>query len=188
MISAWHIVISGFSQRLGQTTGCQRLWMDLGCLRSDTTVVEFRPWDSDWGDLAELVKIASDPLPMINVYAYSWGAGYGAIQLARQLRRRQLVVDRAVFADPVYHAKTLVGRMCAHVLAYCPCWRITIPDNVLSVKSTIQRTSLLHGHRLRAENPSRTKIHKPIRVVADHRWMDDSPEFCQLVMEAAGLE
>ena len=117
-IHDWHVVISGFLQDEGQPTGMVRLWRLLGERHSAADVrVELRSWNVNWRQLAELIwrmqpgagRNCFDP-PRVKVYAYSWGAGWGAMQLARQLRRRGIGVAAMVLSDPVYRSPLLAFR------------------------------------------------------------------------------
>src|SRR6185437_8047403 len=121
--------------------------------------VELREWDADWQRVAEhvlLCAIAGDVRPQIKIYAFSWGAGWGFLQLARRLRERGLEVDAAVLSDPVYRSPLLIDRW--RSLVGRP--KIVVPDNVHQVDWFYQRTNTPHGGRVVALDPKRTDVRK----------------------------
>jgi len=183
-IAEWHFCIGGFSQREGELTGLQKLWLSLAPLRTSDVVVGLREWDADWETVADLIARCSTERPRIYVYAYSWGAGYGAIQLAHELQRHGLEIQRAVFADPIWHGPGLLTEL----LAFSTRLTIVVPPNVQEVWSTFQTQDRPRAHSLIPANASRTLIHTPIRCRRDHEWMDDAPEFHRLCLRVAGLE
>jgi hypothetical protein len=185
-IDAFHVCISGFTQRVDRPTGLHDLWLRLGGLyRSPQTVVELRAWNSNFAELAESIKIArGDCSPLIVVYAYSWGAGWGFVQLAKELRHRGLRIASAVLCDPVYRSRWINGR-----------WRslwpfgeqtILIPDNVGMVRWLYQRENLPHGHRPVAIDQERTTIARGLLIEGvEHSSMDDCDQFRELAMAVA---
>jgi hypothetical protein len=182
--TAWHICIGGFQQHEGEPNGTLNLWQILSHLRSPKTVVMLREWNADWSALADLIFRASNGrAPAINIYGYSWGAGYGAMQLARQLGRRGLQVHKMVLADPVYRSRWFLLRWLA--LRWWPV--IRVPANVAEVWSTYQRENHPQAHAMVAADGSKTIIHRPMRVKATHGWMDDHPVYQELCFQAAGL-
>lgn len=184
LITSWHLCIGGFRQHEGELTGLHRLWLKLRALASPSTVVTLREWDADWAELAELIWLSSinGQGPTINVYAYSWGAGYGFVELAKALRARGLWVHAACLCDPVYRSRLLVMRW----LALIPNMEIVVPSNVQSVHWTRQRVGRPMGHDLVAESRN-TYIAQPVICECDHRHMDEHPAFHRLALEAAGL-
>jgi hypothetical protein len=175
-ISTWHIVISGFLQHEGKPTGMVALWRRLHRRHAAPGVcVELRAWNEKWRDLAELIwRVQPEERPpVVKVYAYSWGAGWGAMQLARELGRRGLAIDFMVLSDPVYRSPWPGMRWLA--LAR---WRaIQVPPNVRVVFWFRQRASLPAGHALAARRNDRTIITPPVWVEVDHQYMDDLPLF-----------
>jgi len=184
-ISTWHICISGFRQHEQEPTGMQRLWVKLGDLRSPSTIVMLREWNSDWRSLAELIAqmfdygFGSAP-PDIYVYAYSWGAGYGLPTLARYLLPSGLEIKHAVLADPVYRSRLVSFRW----LAMTKWGDVEIPENVRRVWWTRQTIDWPRGHELVAVNPRKTRIDKPLVVNRGHLFMDEDPIFHNLALSA----
>lgn len=172
-INAWHIVIGGFLQTEGRPTGMVRLWMRLHSLfSSPSSVVLLRSWNDNWSDLAELIwranRSGQPDRHTVNIYAYSWGAGYGAMELARQLNRRGLRVHTMVLSDPVYRSPLLSFRW----LALLQWSTIRVPANVFAVHWFRQNISLPAGHDLKADSPA-TWLSDPKWVEVDHQYMDD---------------
>ena len=172
----WHVVISGFLQDEGKPTGMVRLWRYLSAEHSGPEVrVELRSWNDNWRQLAELihrVRPRRDEVA-VKIYAYSWGAGFGAMELARQLGRRGLCVEQMVLSDPVYRSRSLPLRW----LAMLPVNAISVPDNVRRVAWFRQRRNRPAGHQLAAENPDKTTIEPAVWADSVHQYMDDLQAF-----------
>lgn len=168
--------------------------------------VELDEWNSDWSVQAEWIyRLALPESPRVMIVAYSWGAGFGFFNLARELRDRGVLVTHAVLSDPVFHLgprwfHTPAGLYLAQMRAYYPYSKCTqalvdhrllprrpvirVPDNVLAVDYYIQKNSPLRGHELVAENRS-TQIHRHEVSYRTHTNMDDCPEFRQQCREVA---
>lgn len=187
-INAWHICISGFRQRAGRMSGLLRLWRTIGSrLASPTCRVELRRWDEDWADLADWIWLcwqdAGGSAPSIRVYAYSWGAGWGFVRLARELQRRGLRVESAVLADPVYRHWYWLGQW----RAFVPWRKIRVPANVVNVRWCYQRQNWPRGHRVVAEDKRATVVNCGVPVAADHEYVDDHDTFHTMALQAAGV-
>lgn len=182
-IEHWDIVISGFLQDEGKPTGMVALWQLLRENASPTRCVILKSWNDSWSDLAERMRRVG-PIggPTICVYAYSWGAGHGAITLARELRTRGLRVAHMVLCDPVYRSRFLSFRW----LAMSKAPNITIPGNVNRVDWFRQHENLPAGHDLHPENPKATKIGPAVWLERTHQKMDDAPEFHAECIRVAG--
>lgn len=185
-IRHWHIVIGGFRQTEGKPTGMVRLWQRLHELHSQSgAVVELRSWNDNWRDLAELIwRVQPDDEPVVvKVYAYSWGAGWGAMQLARELGRRGVNVAWMVLSDPVYRSPLAITRW----LAMVPWRSILVPANVRVVHWFRQRLSLPAGHLLRPVRKERTVITPPVWAEVSHLYMDDLKSFHKEAERVASL-
>jgi hypothetical protein len=185
-IAIWHMVVSGFTQRLAQPCGCQQLWNNLGrahdnC-RAKTLLL---PWNADWPGVAELIWRFRplDRPPRIYVYAYSWGGGWGFPQLATELGKRSIDIEHAVLSDAVYRPRL---RSLAW-LAMTPFPRVVVPANVRAVDWFFQREDRTNpcGHRVVAADPDRTRVAKGIRCNATHHYMDDHPAWWLRCLEVA---
>jgi hypothetical protein len=171
-IHHWHIVIGGYRQHEGKPTGMVRLWQTLHERHARPgTCVELRAWNDQWRLLAELIwrLRPDDEPPQVKVYAYSWGAGCGAMRLARELRLRGIAVAAMVLSDPVYRSRSFLTRW----LALWPCAAIVVPANVRLVRWFRQEISVPAGHVLRAAERERTHIAPPIWAEVGHQYMDD---------------
>ena len=185
-IRCWHIVIGGFRQHEGKPTGMVQLWRRLHARHAEPGVcVELRSWNDDWRDLAELIwRVQPEDEPVVvKIYAYSWGAGWGAMQLARELARRGVHVAWMVLSDPVYRSPWLVTRW----LALVPWRAILVPPNVRVVHWFRQKTSLPAGHALRVHAPRRTIITPAVWGEVSHLYMDDLRSFHRECERVAGL-
>ncbi len=205
-IRRWHICISGFLQRPGRPSGIHALWRLIRArVQNGDTCVECRTWSDDWQACAEWihqfrpvpsapgpasspgVPAVSQPTPQpprVFVYAYSWGAGFGFIQLARALERKGIPIECAVLSDPVYRSRLLSFRW----LAFVPWCRLKIPANVREVVWVRQRMSLPRGHDLVAADPRATLIHPASVLSVPHTRIDDAPWFWSEALEVAARD
>jgi len=180
-ILTWIICISGFTQHVGEPTGIHKLWLKLRHnFTNATTQTELWTWNSRWWELAEAIKISRDGVPpRVLICAYSWGAGWGFVRLARELRKRGIVVLGAVLADPVYRSRWL--SFAWRSLIGSPV--VSIPDNVRTVRWLRQRNNYPRGHDLVAQNERLTRIEAAVELVGvTHENIDDSDEFHSLAM------
>lgn len=188
-ITAWHLVIGGFRQHSERTNGMVRLWRRLNQKSSPATRVEFHTWNDKWSRVAETIwNLQGDGTypPVIRIYAFSWGAGWGAMRLAKELGKRGLRVKWMVLSDPVYRASFFLSR-CFALSSFA---RITVPGNVANVSWFRQRMNRPMGHDL-VRDPGavefwKTRINEPVVLKRTHVYMDDAPEFhaeCERVSE-----
>jgi pimeloyl-ACP methyl ester carboxylesterase len=129
-----------------------------------------RSWNSDWKAEAEFMFRLSDSNPRISVVGFSWGAGWGVMQLAKQLERRGLSIHHACLIDPVYRHPYLLGQW----RAFVPWIPIMVPRNVKRVTWWRQVMNWPRGHELVGLN-EKTRIEQPFYVPATHSNMDDQP-------------
>ena len=183
-IAEWHIVLSGFLQRAGDVNGVVLIWNELRRLvhgRPDA-VAQLHSWNANLVDLAELIARTrpSEEMPRVHIYGYSWG-GQSAVNLARELGRRGVPVDRLVLSDAVYRHWYKLGWW----RAFVPWLKIRVPDTVRRVTHFRQQQSLPMGHIVQAENPGLTTVDPVVLLRVDHKWMDDAAEFRCACLEAA---
>lgn len=161
-IRTWLFFISGFTQRNSQPHGVQRLWLRAHRLfASSETAVVLLPWHAPWREIAEQVLLCQGETPArVGVSAYSYGAGWGFVQLARQLGKRGIGVRQAVLCDAVYRSRfwTLTWQ------SLLPSPWITVPANVREVVCFRQSNSLPKGHQIVAADPKRTRVHQYINI------------------------
>ena len=186
MISTRLVCISGFKQSMARPNGIEKVWLQLRKHESQSCRVSYKEWDTPWPEFAEHILRTgpTDPRSMtIRVFAYSWGCGYGSLNLFKQLKHRGFSVRSAVFADPVYYNW------------YAP-WRaiwspiieptIQIPDNVDEVWYYRQQENKPSGHRVvQGKGNCHTVIHKPVFLSRSHEFMDEDPAFAAQCMEVA---
>ena len=184
-IAAWQVVISGFTQDLERPNGCQQLWDSLRRQRADgQTPVLLEPWNYDWRGLAELIWRfrPAGPPPRVDVFAYSWGGGWGFPRLAAELQKRGLEIARAVLCDAVYRPRL---RLLAGA-ALLPVWQIVVPENVREVSWYYQRSGFPMGHPVVAADPRRTRVNPGVLVRGvTHHYMDDQACWWSGCLEAA---
>lgn len=187
--------IAGFGTKLGDNQGIAALAQEAEDRYAGRVNVSFHRWDDDWSDLAEeTLRWSLDKQPRIGIVGHSWGCGFGALQLARELFERDMRVEHAWFADAVYH---LGGRWChkfgiSQLSAYLPRpWHasgrpeIEIPDAFSRIDWWVQNNfrwlnhmTWLRGHELVWESKGApvTGRHRTAGGTL-HRWMDDAFEF-----------
>lgn len=184
-ILSWHVCISGFTQRESTFHGMVRLWRNMHAkLESAESVVSLRTWKSRWSDLAEHIWLVQEnqghPI-RIAVYAYSFGAGWGLVQFAKQLRRRGMEIDVAVLSDPIYRSPWYSFAW----LALTNWRKVTIPSNVKLVRWFYQRQNIPQSQGVVAEDCQRTLIVDGIELKSDHEYCDDSIQFHEACHSAA---
>jgi len=183
-IEAWHFCIGGFFQHAGRYSGIQKLWAALrGELHNGVVNVELCEWDRPWRSVAAFVdrfRPNAAP-PLINVYAFSWGAGHGFVRLARELQRVDLRITTAVLSDPVYCPPfwSLLP------LTLSPYRTVPVPANVGTVHYFRQRLERPYGHQPRAEDPDKTQLIDHGTYDVAHTAMDDLAPFHDLARHVA---
>lgn len=177
----WHVCISGFLQSEARMNGILRLWLDtVRPLQDPRTFTTYRRWNSHWASLAEFIQNTRGSGELrVGVYAYSYGAGWGAMRLATALRRRGIAVDEMVLSDPVYRH----GCRSLAWLSLVRGPRIRVPANVQRLTWFYQRTNRPAGHALvdAAGNPL-PGLFVPGVI---HQAMDDLPAFHEACRAAA---
>jgi len=185
LVERWIICIPGYLQRRGSSRAAiPALHRELAFAHAGPTCwVEMFPWHSDWRDVAEWIVQSSAPRPRIDVFAYSWGVGFGFLRLAKYLRRHDIEIQNAVLCDGVAHVGPGFAGLhtLSKLLAFLPAWEIVIPDNVRAVYPLRQEQTRLRGHAMRCADPNATRL-APF-VLDPHRGhteMDESPSFLGL--------
>lgn len=180
-----NLCISGFTQDEKRLHGVFRLsekLHDAGYNNCESRVY-LRPWNSDWSALAEhfwLLGQLHNATILINIYAYSWGVGYGAVRLAEELDERGMRINCLVSSDGVYrHRWFRLPSMFGRVGRFSP--TIELPANVDEVFCLHQDINRPQGHVINGDGI----IHDSIRVQATHQYMDDSDLFHDLSLAAA---
>lgn len=145
---AHHYVIAGKGQRRGRLSGCDRTIAEFDRYRRPGVRIESFNWDSDWRDEAAFIARHAPPDvdPIVCIYPYSWGFGWGAIQLAQELHRLHIPVYGMRVCDGVYRHSYPWGNWRA-------LWKssvVQLPPNVnaANVQLFVQRNTLLRGHRV----------------------------------------
>lgn len=181
-----HVIISGFSQHISRENGVVELWRKMRPLADCNTAVDLWTWDSNWPDVAAMMKmIAGDDAGQVFIYAYSWGAGWGFVQLARELDKLGMTVERAVLADPVYRSPLLPTWLPANLLSLSRFPKIEVPANVGRVAWTYQRQDYPRGHQPVAAKGSETIIDPGILLHHPHAGMDNSQTWHALSLQVA---
>jgi len=187
-----HCCISGFRQNKNNYHGVLSLsekLVDAKFCHGPYSRVWLREWNDDWNTQAEYAWLLSnhyDKPIVFNIYAYSWGAGWGAVQLAKKLYRRGIRVKTMILADPVYRHPLFLFRWLSlfkreYVFFGSPI--VHIPANVEEVHSYHQLMNRPQGHKLVADG--KTTIHPSRKVCREHSKMDDLYAFHLKCVEAS---
>ena len=183
-----HQCISGFTQTEKSLHGVLRLSEELHTLGMNNHVsrVSLRPWNDNWAAAAEnmfqLGRLHGAEV-IVNIYAYSWGGGWGALQLAQELEKRGVMVLVAVLSDAVYRHPRLLMRWTSLLGRNYP-WSPTIkfPANVATVIPFHQSQNRPQGHKITGRN-----VLKSTKLSLTHQYMDDAPEFLRSSVRAAKI-
>jgi hypothetical protein len=185
-IPIWHVVITGFTQKLEHPSGGQYLWNAIRRARHDCEEAAclLEPWNADWAGIAtQIWRFRPINRPVrVYVYAYSWGGGWGFPQLAGGLQTRGIEIAHAVLADAVYRPPTRL----LLVKSLLRTSQILLPANVREVSWFFQRTGLPMGHQIVAADPKRTKVNPGVECPGvTHHYMDDQPAWWLKSLEVA---
>lgn len=143
-----HLVISGFRQRRRHLAGCDCLLAALDEFRRPGVRIESLEWNADMQAEAAFIArhAAEGEEPIVCLYPYSWGFGWGAIRLALALEAKGIGVYAMRVCDGVYRHGYRLGNW----RALWPWSVIELPANVAchNVELFVQRHSWLRGHRV----------------------------------------
>lgn len=184
-----HQVISGFTQTEARPTGLFRVAETLHDRGFNNRVsrVRLNRWNDDWSSIAEYLWLLGQhhrTQVLVNIYAYSWGVGWGAIQLAKELQRRDVPVQTLVSGDGVYRHKFFrLPAMLGRNGIFSP--SIRIPANVHEVRPFHQTVNRPQGHVLTPGKGFSGIIHDSQELHATHEYIDDHPTFLTACLRAA---
>lgn len=180
-LSNWIVLSSGFTERLGDSSGTRTLWRGLRKAYIDErTEVRLQTWRDDWQQLAELIftesKDAANGPPRIVFCGYSWGAGYAFVEFANALRVRGLDIGHAVLCDPIYYSR-LPSWLAKAYFALCKREAIIVPPNVNRITWFRQTTDpWLRGHDVIPRSPD-TFVEFGGLLNSDHSHADDQHQY-----------
>ena len=184
------VCIAGFTQQRHAPTGIEAVWRQLRALHEtphNGCRVSIHEWREDWrGFTGHILRNGPRDVSRfdIRIIAYSWGAGHGAIQLARALAGEGIAIPRMALCDPVYYSRIAKWRAVWSPILGDPV--VTVPYNVRRVDYIRQQTDFPRGHKVVAQIPSRPVIVSHGFVPgATHADLDNSPEFLQIARDAA---
>lgn len=177
---AVNVCISGLTQTEARPHGIFNLSEKLieNGYNSESSRVHLLPWSHDWAGYAERLWLIGQRRNcdlMINVYAYSWGVGFGALNLARELANRGIPIRCLVASDGVYRSPLKsflwLSMLSRDWTTVSP--TIRFPENVEHGYAFHQSKNRPCGHRIYSGDwliPS-TELDRT------HQYMDDAPEF-----------
>lgn len=194
-IETWNVFASGFTQNRSQITGIGKAWALCNTNTCDPLTCNVGPmgWNRNWRHLARHIQnwsIEDKDVLRIRVYAYSWGAGWGAMELARQLwRAGNFRIETMVLADPVfcderwYMRWNTVSNKREWMRRVIPQKITVIPHNVDEVYWSRQRRNWPRAMDLDCEDQQLTRINIPHLEFVNHSEMDDSEWFQERCQE-----
>lgn len=175
MIRRWLVLISGFRQDYSRATGMDRLFDQV--LGFDGRV-EYWQWDEDWRAQAAYMHRHSHFAAEITVAAYSWGAGYGALRLAEEMRELGRRINLMVLCDPVYRRPWVPRWFNLLPMSLARGRTIKYPSTVNHIEWFYQTADRPAGHR-----PTGAKvISAGAELPYTHPGMEDSQEFHRAVL------
>ena len=171
LLDSFTYIITGFLQASGTRTRLIELWQKLHAeSRPRKDVVRLLPWASDWESEAEFIQRLSDGNYNIRIAAYSWGAGWGSIQLCKALQRRGMDVSHLALIDPVHRHPNPLRRWRTLFPGCCP---IEIPSNATAnVLWFGQTQNWPRSHKIVGED-KHWQPPKMINISCTHQNMDD---------------
>lgn len=186
---SWIIPITGFTESTRRPTGTEAVWGELLAFSSPSVrVATPLVWSADMEAFVRFVLRNSGPSkPRLMVTGYSWGAGVGAMRLAEACYPLGLTIEMMLLCDPVYRSRLLPDWLPFNPRSVATFWRpeIVVPRSVDKVVWMRQAVSVPSGHDLRAAFSGVTTIRPPVISLADHCSIDDTPEWRDMVLEAA---
>lgn len=179
-IEKWVILISGFTQNIGRPTGFDKLWLKLRqVVRPEVVLTPPLEWNTKWPRVVDFICRTSVERPELIVIAYSWGAGYGAIKLAKEFKKRgdNYQIGHSVLCDPIYYSWLRPWR------ALMANQKIILPRNINCRGLTWLRQR--EGKPMGADLISENGQHVPPAVILHcrHEYADDSSTFHGLAVE-----
>ena len=184
-----HQCISGFTQDVNTFHGILRLSEKIrGAVDCKNNRFEVHRWCSNWKAIAEYYALLAsyyEEKLTVCIYAYSWGAGWGAMELSRQLSKRGIEIRVMVLSDPVFRHPKWYLRWVSLLLRDTTLLPIIrVPHNVEEVYTFHQKMNRPQGHRLL---PSNGTMIYPSKLVknCNHQNMDDAFEFHSFSVDVA---
>jgi hypothetical protein len=184
-----HQCISGFTQTAGRPHGILKLCEKLHAAGFNNCIsrVSLRCWNDRWSDVAENLWLLGEHHQtevVVNIYAYSWGVGWGAVQLARELQKRSISVHTLVACDGVYRHKWFrTPALLKRDSRFAP--TIKVPGNVRHVLPFHQTLNVPQGHRIVGAKDFSGTIGESYELHATHQYCDDDRHFHTVSLKAA---
>lgn len=193
VIKTCNTFIFGYTQHRDRLTGIARAWGACQAETRDPSIVNRGPmaWDVNWRLEARFVRNFCNEATQHNIFAYSWGAGWGAMEYARQLwtagnyEHVTMVLADPVFCDhrPWMRWNTISNRY-EWMRKVIPQKTILIPRNVDEVWWSRQENNWPRAMSLEKEIGQKTIIHTPeFEHDLGHARMDDADWFQDKVKE-----
>lgn len=188
-----HQCISGFTQDEKRIHGVFKLAEKLHDCGYNNTIsrVSLRPWNSRWDEVAEHIWLLGQHHKadvVVNIYAYSYGVGWGAVQLCKELLKRGIPVHCVVACDGVFRHPNPLMRWTSLLrrdLAFSPV--IRIPANVVTVVPLHQKLNRPQGHKIVGGKDFTGLIQEPTELYVTHQYMDDAGQFHDAALDAAAV-
>lgn len=157
-------LLGGFTQHVGHDTGMMRLWVELFRWRDRRIDSCMMLMPREWNDSIESMAAMLDRHAVedrgqrrVILCGYSYGGGWTAPGLARELKNREQDVDLMILIDPVWRARLLPAK----ALSFTGRMRVSIPSNVRRVLAWRQTNGgpfSPKGSALKIADPKRTEV------------------------------
>lgn len=178
------ITISGYRETRRNSTGMEALQVLIKFLFGEcSSVFDLRSWDADWLGLARMIQRRGHD--EVIIVGYSWGFGYAAVKLAKELEKLGISVRLMISCDGVYRPTWLPTFLPANILAVRALLpgsaKIRVPRNVRRVAGVRQRVDSPCGHDIVGVSEA-TRVERLVELPWPHGKIDESAEFETLVI------
>jgi|TARA_Y100000310_G_scaffold65390_1_gene60872 hypothetical protein len=178
------VLFTGFLQDRKALTGQEILWRKLrtvvaGGQITKTTLLPPQKWNADVKGLAEFLfrNLVQNGDRRVLISGYSYGGGWGAIRLCKELLRMGVLVDHLVMADAV-HRNRMGFTNVVNIFSKGGQWRsIKIPANVRHVHPFRQAVDVPRGHKLKAVDGNITTIDPTVWLKCGHSFVDEQKKY-----------
>jgi hypothetical protein len=184
------ILFSGFTQHRGYEHGWYKLreqLLDEGFSNGIHRRVWLEPWRANTRNLAVSLQILRQRYGTLylGIYGYSYGGGFGAMQLIRRLLPSGIMVDKLVLADPVFRNPWLPVPLPSplSLLPFRQQPRIHLPGNIVDLVHFYQTINLPQSPYLESDQLHGCVEHRQLQVA--HQSVDDHEVVHRSVMRCA---
>lgn len=184
------VLFSGFTQHRGYAHGWyvlrERL-LQQGYSNGIDHRVWLEPWRANTKNLAISLKILQGLYGKVHlgIYGYSYGGGFGAMQLTRRLAKFDIRVQKLVLADPVFRPAWIPVPLPSplSLLPFNHQPKIRLPDNIVDLVHFYQNENCPQSPYLITDSVRGYVEHRQLNV--PHQKVDDHPHVHRAIMQCA---